>query len=450
MAGMFSGSIKVPPLIYLKPKPKPKPKLPDQPPTIALPPPPGLKPLNGGGLPRPKPWFDGMWGWNNLLNSYSTVFGNWGGIENQYANMWGSLWGGSPGLSATQPNTAPPMPNIAPRLGGNVRPPNIAPPMPGAPRRGAASAPPQRILGGLKKLWDNTTREIKKGWDKLTGNLGGLGGTLTGKPDQFKWIPPEQVIMKPSGTENMLLKGLFPLAMGQLGLYRRFDPGKYAKISEGLFSAGFKDTLSGLQWLAREARGLLFSPEIQDAIRAGRGELPDAFEDMIRNQLTNRLGGILNSAAQRGIINSSVVQGAISQALENTLAQRAKYLPLAQELALNPLKTKASLLPMAGELTMQPLRTKASLLPTVSGLITQPFRFAVNTPLGMSGALREVQQGYLSLPANLYSQMMSARHKVSGIPIVQRGSGGLLGALAGGAASGLGAGFGSWLGGKLF
>lgn len=211
----------------------------------------------------------------------------------------------------------------------------------------------------------------------------------------------------------------------------RRNNGTLLTTSLSEFGKRYGQTLNKLDALSNAATGLLNSPEMWQARRTAFGELPFSFEQMIQNHFQNQMGGILNETAKRGIVNSSITQKAIADALQNTFNERAKYLPIAQELALTPLKAKAGLLPLAENLTLQPVK------------------FAVDAPLGLFGSLRDIQKDYIAYPANLWNSLMTARHGVVAQPIVRKGSGGLLGAMMPALGSGLGFAIGGPLGGAM-
>ena len=290
------------------------------------------------------------------------------------------------------------------------------------------------------------TKQTDKLMEAFRASRDSTMGLLFGSRDKTDIIPPSKLIAPPSKAEKELLRGILPIAKGELGAYSSISnlmnpivgfrdvpirigipwggrpwqfnirvPIRKSLLQQGVerFMADYDQTLGKLRSLADTATGLLSSPELRIAEQAARGELPQSFVDLIRNQFSKQVGGVLNTMASRGIVNSSVTQNAISQALQNTLAERARYLPLVQGLALNALRQKASLLPLAERAVLQPLR------------------FGAGAPIGLWTTLREIQKDYLSFPANLYTQMMSARHSVRGVPVVQRGSPGLLGPILG-------------------
>lgn len=304
---------------------------------------------------------------------------------------------------------------------------------------------PNTILSRLdprKPLTEQTDNLVRAFQEAPKSTL----GLLLGSRDGTEVIPPSKLIAPPSKAEKRLLEGILPIAEREANTYYSISnlmnpvvgyrdvpiripmpwgggswqfnirvPIRKSLLQQGVerFMSDYDRTLRKLRSLADTTTGLLSSEELRIAERAARGELPQSFEDMIRNQFSRQVGGILNTMASRGIINSSVAQNAISQALQNTLAERARYLPLVQGLALRTLQQKASLIPLAERATLQPLR------------------FGVGAPIGLWSTLRDIQKDYLSFPANLYTQMMSARHSVRGMPVVKRGSPGLLGPILG-------------------
>ena len=122
------------------------------------------------------------------------------------------------------------------------------------------------------------------------------------------------------------------------------------------------------------------------------GHLPEPYQKAIETQFKERLGGLLNNLAQRGIINSSVAQNAISDALQKTADLSVAYLGEASRLA------------------------------------RLPFEFAKTASL---------------LPYDWYRLLYTSRYRlpsqpIVSTPIVQEGSPGLLGGLLGGVSTVLG------------
>ena len=209
----------------------------------------------------------------------------------------------------------------------------------------------------------------------LFGSIGhlfsGIGKALFGSGDHTEVMSPSQFIQPPSAQEIALLNLLFPQAqqMGQMA----------------------NDVLNQEQGMLT---GIL--PQLQNI---SQGNLPAPFKHAVNSIFSQQLGGILNNLAQRGVINSSVTQNAIRDAMTRASDLQVNYLPTALNLTTAPLNL-----------------------------------------------LNTYRTDLLGFPANLYGSMMSARYRVPGQVIVHRGSPGLLGVFG----SALGQGLGHFLGSSLF
>jgi len=258
-----------------------------------------------------------------------------------------------------------------------------------------------------------------------------IGKFLFGSGDKVEYIPPKKLILKPTKEEKQLLADLFPYlrqnitrAKGVSGLgvnlptfaltqYQRYYPstlktfGKSRQQLEKLSNLGFQLGLSTTGMLKNIAQG----------------QLPSSFQRAIKSQFSRTLGDILNTMAIRGVINSSITQRAISDAVRRAIDEQVKYLPIASELATKPLQSLA----YTSRFTTTPLE-----------IAMQEYSFATGQPINLFNALRGIERSYIELPANLYAQMMSVRHRVMSQPVVRQGSPGLFGALAPGIGTGLG------------
>ncbi len=212
--------------------------------------------------------------------------------------------------------------------------------------------------------------------------FGGVGKALKGEKDKLDWISPEKLIAKPSEQETTLLKNLFP----------------YAKTS-----------LTRASDVGQKAYGFL-GPLENNLLSISQGVLPSPYKKAVNRVFNEQLGGTLNNLANRGVINSSVGQRAISNALNRAMDMQVNYLPIAAKMSTLPYST-----------------------------------------------FRDIEKDYLVYPSNLWNTMMTARHGVRAMPIVQKGKPGLLGvigsvggAVLGGSVGGpMGAMLGSQLGGYL-
>ena len=200
--------------------------------------------------------------------------------------------------------------------------------------------------------------------------FGGLGKALFGSPDKVKWTDPRKMIAPPSPQEKALLGKLYP----------------YALSSFGRSSA-----------VGNKAYGLL-QKSFDNLNKISNFELPDPYKRAIESTFKDQLGRVLNETAKRGIVNSSITQGAINDALRKTFEMKANLLPQALQMSVAPFST-----------------------------------------------LRDIEKDYLQMPSNMWAQLMNARYGVRAMPVVQKGSPGLLGALGMGA----GAGIGAYLGGPV-
>lgn len=201
-------------------------------------------------------------------------------------------------------------------------------------------------------------------------------------------------------------------------------PPKYSLIGVSLFDRYLPAVETELNRYYQATKGLL--PVLRQSLAqtqaVSRGELPASFRQAIERSFREELGGLLNQAAARGIINSSVTQQAIANALQRTADMRARYLQQAASLAQTPLRTA-----LAGmSLLEAPVQARYRLL----GLAETPLKF---------------EDRLMLRPYETWLKLMSARHRVPGQVVVERGSGGLLGAIGGGLGAGLGMGLGSRL-----
>ena len=205
-----------------------------------------------------------------------------------------------------------------------------------------------------------------------------IGKTLVGSPDKVKWTDPRKMIAPPSPQEKALLGKLYP----------------YAMSSFGRSSA-----------VGNKAFGLLQN-SFDNLNKIANFELPDPYKRAIESTFKDQLGGILNETAKRGIVNSSITQGAINDALRKTFEMKANLLPQALQMSVAPFST-----------------------------------------------LRDIEKDYLQMPSNMWAQLMNARYGVRATPGVQRGSGGLLGAimpsLGGAIGTAVGGPIGDFLGSKI-
>ena len=236
--------------------------------------------------------------------------------------------------------------------------------------------------------------------------FGGVGKALKGEKDKLNWIPPEKLIAKPTEQETALLGGLFPYAQSSIGRAR--NVGNIAWNSGLLGQA-----LNNHRWL--------FGQTINELQDIASGNLPDPYKRAVNTVFKNQLGDILNQTAKRGIVNSSITQRAINDALTKAMDMQVNYLPVAAKMT------------------------------------TLPYTFGTTKPLGLFGSLRDIEKDYASMPANMWNSLMSARYRVTAMPVVKKGKPGLLGGLGmlGGAAIGAyfggpaGALVGSQIGGYL-
>ena len=115
-----------------------------------------------------------------------------------------------------------------------------------------------------------------------------------------------------------------------------------------------------------------------------QGYLPAPFRKALERQFQEMTGNILNKMAQRGILNSSVTQGALSSALGRIFDLQVQYLPTALEMAQAPLRTA----------------------------------------LDISSRLRSFERSFFLEPYMLYSLLRETRMKYRPPIIVDRGEGG--------------------------
>ncbi|WP_297452599.1 hypothetical protein [Persephonella sp.] len=233
------------------------------------------------------------------------------------------------------------------------------------------------------------------------GLFKGIGKALFGSSDKIKWADPRRMIAPASPQEKGLLDSLYPYAKSSLS--RANTLGNLAWNSGLLGQA-----LNNHRWLFGQTLGT-FNNTLGQLNRISHGELPASYKRAVNSMFKTQFGDILNQTAKRGIVNSSITQRAINDALQKAVDTEVKYLPLAAELAKQPL-----------------------------GVAMSKYNFGISQLLGLFGSMREFEKDYLSYPANLWNTMMTARHGVVAQPIVKKGKPGLLGALGtlGGAAVG--------------
>ncbi|WP_457625059.1 hypothetical protein [Persephonella sp.] len=206
-----------------------------------------------------------------------------------------------------------------------------------------------------------------------------IAGPMFGSPDKVKWTDPRRMIAPPSKEESALLGKLYPYSINSLNR------------SNVIGNMAWR---SGLLGSALGQHNRLFGRTLSSLNSIAQGELPDPYKRAINSVFKTQLGGILDQTAKRGIVNSSITQRAVSDALNKTMDVQVNYLPIAAKMS------------------------------------TLPYEFGTAKPLGLFGAFREMEKDYLQYPANLWSTLMTARHGVRAMPIVQKGNSGLLGALA--------------------
>ncbi len=236
--------------------------------------------------------------------------------------------------------------------------------------------------------------------------FGGVGGALRGSKDKLNWIPPEKLIAKPTWQETALLGSLFPYAQSSIGRARN--------IGNVAWNGGFLNQ-------ALNAHRELYGQTLNNLKSIGQGELPDSYKRAVNRVFKTQLGNILSQTAKRGVVNSSITQRAINDALTKAMDMQVNYLPVAAQMT------------------------------------TLPYTFGTTKPLGLFGSMRDIEKDYASMPANMWNTMMSARHRVTAMPVVKKGKPGLLGGLGmlAGAATGAyfggptGALVGSQIGGYL-
>jgi len=210
--------------------------------------------------------------------------------------------------------------------------------------------------------------------DAITSPIKSLTTSLFGSSDQINWISPSQLVEPPSKEETNLLRRLYTTANTSLGFANTLNTQSFNYLKKALDSVN----------------------------KISQGQLPDSYKRAVEFRFKQDLGGILDNYAKRGIVNSSITQKAINDALSK-----------ANDLSVNYLNQALS-------------------------LAQAPYLLATSA-----------KNDYLQLPSNLYSQLNSSRYRITAQPIIRSGSPGLLTSALGGAASGLGFRLGSSLFGLL-
>ncbi|WP_457641461.1 hypothetical protein [Persephonella sp.] len=232
--------------------------------------------------------------------------------------------------------------------------------------------------------------------------FGGAGKVLFGEKDKVQWTDPRKMIAPASPQEKALLGKLYPYGMTSLSRAN---------------TLGNMTWNSGLLGQAFNTHKNLYDQTMGNLQSIAGGNLPDPYKRAVESTFKTQLGDILNQTAKRGIVNSSITQRAINDALTKAMDMQVNYLPVAAQMT------------------------------------TLPYTFGTTKPLGLFGSMRELEKDYLSYPSNLWNTLMTARYGLRATPIVQKGNAGLLGALsaAGGAAIGGMAGGpqGAMIGGQL-
>ena len=228
--------------------------------------------------------------------------------------------------------------------------------------------------------------------------FGGTGKVLFGEKDKVKWTDPRRMIAPASPQEKALLGKLYPYSISSLNRAN---------------TLGNMAWNSGLLGQALNNHRNLFGQTINELQDIASGNLPDPYKRAVNTVFKNQLGDILNQTAKRGIVNSSITQRAINDALTKAMDMQVNYLPVAARMT------------------------------------TLPYTFGTTKPLGLFGSMRELEKDYLSYPSNLWNAIMTARHGVVAQPIVKKGSGGLLGAMMPALGSGLGFAIGGPVGGAI-
>ena len=228
--------------------------------------------------------------------------------------------------------------------------------------------------------------------------FGGTGKVLFGEKDKVQWTDPRKMIAPASPQEKALLGKLYPYGMTSLSRAN---------------TLGNMAWNSGLLGQAFDTHKNLYDKTMGSLQSIAGGNLPDPYKRAVNTVFKTQLGDILNQTAKRGIVNSSIAQRAINDALTKAMDMQVNYLPVAAQMT------------------------------------TLPYNFGTAKPLGLFGSMREFEKDYLSYPANLWNTLMTARHSVVAQPIVKRGSGGLLGAMMPALGSGLGFAIGGPVGGAI-
>jgi len=260
----------------------------------------------------------------------------------------------------------------------------------------------------------------------------GAKKVVFGSPTKIDWEKPNELIMPPSPEEKGLLSSLMGLAYSDNSLAKGLLDRGRKYFDYGLNDA-FKSALSGQRYYG--ATAMMFSPAkfvkfVYPALQAQKitlsGQLPSGFLNSLLSSAKHTIGSILDQTSRRGIVNSSITQKAIADAIKDTIDNQVRYLSQYSALARG---LYSSALSGAG-LGLDALGKYISTAGYLSQLGKEPFIMA---------------QSLSSMPYNLYSLLRSSRFRITAQPIVHGGSSGLLGSLAGAIAQPIGSKIGGWI-----
>lgn len=311
-------------------------------------------------------------------------------------------------------------------------------------------------------LFKSITKAITSPFKSLLGGvsdaLDSVSNTVLGKPDKIDFIPPEKLIPPPSEKETALLNQLYPYAIDSIGksraiynkLWRTGLLDASLNTHRSLFNRALGDIVASGDELTNAYRQSLdrltpiqqrldrtLDSSLQQLQTISKGYLPDSYKQAINSLFKSQLGGILDKTARRGIVNSSITQRAISDALQRANDLQVNYLQQASNLAKQPLSAVLSSAPMQTSLATAPFRYASTYAPLKSQLATTGYRFGTEEPLRQLRAVKNIEDSYLQFPANLYNSMLTSRYRVQSTPIVKPGSPGLLSTALGGLTQGL-------------
>ena len=292
--------------------------------------------------------------------------------------------------------------------------------------------------------------------------MGSVGEFLFGREPEVEPIKPEQIYMKPTEEEQRLLRGLMGDAEQARRRRNEFQKSlqRFLQLGQQQFGQMFQPAINELQNIQRMGK-FTVAPALNEAValknvalgelgtslqalgEIRQGRLPLPFLANIRSQFEQEVGQAINQLANRGILNSSIAQRALTDAVNRAMERQVQFLPVASQLAIQPFQ-------VASQGAQMPLQLGAGalgLLRQQIPFVTTPFQFATSQPVQFGLLFNRLAQQEQRLPFDIWRAMLLARAGMRGDVAVKEGSGGIIGGFFQGLGQGLGRGIGGAIGG---